>query len=99
MSIEIDSQAPYDIDEAISEIYEAAATVRWPQFFDGWIVVLLNAGFEQEEVYSAIDEAKACVKKKAMAKQALEESDILSLARLIAKHHQSHRKSSGKILH
>lgn len=86
----IEGQRPliYTEDHAIVDIYKATATVYWPKYFDQWTIVLIESGYEEAEVYQAVDEARNKVKEKSKMKQRVEKADVIHLARLITRYYK-----------
>jgi len=94
----IEGQRPliYTEDQAIVDIYKATATVYWPRYFDQWTIVLIKSGFEQGEVYEAVDQVRNNVKEKSKMKQRVEKADVIHLAKLITRYYKDHHHLSSK---
>ncbi|MBW7944462.1 hypothetical protein H3C70_03620 [Patescibacteria group bacterium] len=72
------------IEVAIQNIYEVTKSMYWPQYFDQWCVVFLQAGFPEYQVFPAVDAAKKTVNERAKTKQRVQKEDIFDLAVLIS---------------
>lgn len=86
MTIEGSKPTVYSVEEAVLEIYKATSTVYWPQYFTQWTLVLLKAGYDEAEVYPAIDLARTNIRQKSEAQKPVEKSDVIQLAELISRY-------------
>lgn len=99
MNREAEQRPPYQLEQAIQDIYTAAHTGYWPKFFEQWTVTLIQAGYEEAEVYSCIDHTKSRVVMKVRAQQELNMADVLSLAALITRYRQDLNTLSSDRIH
>lgn len=78
---------PSRLGQAVEEIFSAAEVGYWQTFLDHWIVLLLQAGYDEAEVHSVADTTKQRIIEKVASQTELTRADVFSFASFIARYH------------